>query len=497
MDINLNNVQAQAIVISANETAVNDKVYHVVANATFTDPSPVEGKGFKVFVRNGTATIGGTSYGANSYVLRTFHSGAWANKLLSPGAYAFPNVDGTANQVLQTNGAGVVTWATVGAASGVCGIPNSLGVYTFYSTLSLAITAASSGQTIEVFANITETGAVQLNLKNGVNINFNGHTYTLNNAGTVNAISDNNAAVTCKLTNGIINRVGGTNTGSNSFCLDVINASSNIDATGMKFTSSFSQCCRLFEGTLTGGFYSGYTTGLSIGSGTANSVYCYGQTSDGISISGGELFNSKGLSNGRYGILLDGGVVSNCYAKSTVNAGALLQGGVVSNCTFFSSAGDGMWIYSGSPIIKNCLGYSTASRGISIDTTARVSDCVGYSTVNNGIAVNIDLPIYSCTAESAAASALFSRGKLYNCIAKSYWNNAAGHAITGNSTGFSEVFNCTLEVTNASANCLHYGSAINVKFGANVFKGATTSVNANITQTQANAPDTYGNIVIG
>lgn len=386
--------------------------------------------------------------------------------------------------------------AAPSSASGVCGIPDSSGVYTYYATLTLAIAAASAGQTVEVFSDITETANTQVNLKNGVHINFNGHTYTLNNAGTANAFSDNNVAVNCVLMSGIVNRIGGTNTGSNSFCLDMINASTNIDATGMKFTSSFGVCCRVFDGTLTGGFYSGYTTGVSI-TGTCNNVYGYGQTSDGIVISGGELFNSKGLSNGRYGILLNGGIVTNCYAKSTVNAGALLQGGVVSNCTFFSIAGDGMWIYSGSPIVKNCLGYSTARRGISIDTTARVSNCVGYSTVNNGIAVNIDLPIYNCTAESAVASALFSRGKLYGCTAKSYWNNASGHAVTGNSTGFSEVFNCHLEVTHASANCLHYGSAINVKFGSNVFKGATTDVNANITQTQTNAPDAYGNIKIG
>lgn len=79
MILNLNNIQRKAIVISANTTAVNDYNYTVVANATFTDPSPVEGKGFKVFVRNGTAVIGGTSYGANSLVFRLFHSGAWSN----------------------------------------------------------------------------------------------------------------------------------------------------------------------------------------------------------------------------------------------------------------------------------------------------------------------------------------------------------------------------------------------------------------------------------
>jgi hypothetical protein len=69
-----------SIVVSSNTTAVNDGVYTVVASATFTDPSPVEGKGFTVFIRNGTGTVGGTGYSvAGTEIRRVFHSGSWAN----------------------------------------------------------------------------------------------------------------------------------------------------------------------------------------------------------------------------------------------------------------------------------------------------------------------------------------------------------------------------------------------------------------------------------
>lgn len=69
-----------AVVVSANATATNDSIIHVVATATITDPSPVEGIGFTVLVRNGTATVGGTGYAtAGTIIKRTFHSGAWAN----------------------------------------------------------------------------------------------------------------------------------------------------------------------------------------------------------------------------------------------------------------------------------------------------------------------------------------------------------------------------------------------------------------------------------
>jgi hypothetical protein len=67
-------------VVSSNLTAVNDTNYTVVANATFTDPSPTEGKGYIVYVRNGTATIGGTGYAVGSLVFRVFHSGAWSSR---------------------------------------------------------------------------------------------------------------------------------------------------------------------------------------------------------------------------------------------------------------------------------------------------------------------------------------------------------------------------------------------------------------------------------
>jgi hypothetical protein len=73
------------IVVSTNQTAANDSIYTVVATATFTDPTPAEGKGYRVFVRNGTATIGGTTYSvAGSSIFRVYHSGSWSNYYDSP-----------------------------------------------------------------------------------------------------------------------------------------------------------------------------------------------------------------------------------------------------------------------------------------------------------------------------------------------------------------------------------------------------------------------------
>jgi hypothetical protein len=81
------------IVISANKTAVNDEQYSNVANATYTDPAPVEGKGYVVKVVNGTATIGGVGYTEGKIVTRTYHSGSWRSK-----SYVDETIIGSATQ---------------------------------------------------------------------------------------------------------------------------------------------------------------------------------------------------------------------------------------------------------------------------------------------------------------------------------------------------------------------------------------------------------------
>ena len=104
MDINLINIQSKPIVVSSNTTAENDRVYHVVANATFTDPSPVEGRGFTVFVRNGTATLGGSNFGVQGCVVRrVFHSGSWTNSFHQQSLFSTALDESVANKSTNVN----------------------------------------------------------------------------------------------------------------------------------------------------------------------------------------------------------------------------------------------------------------------------------------------------------------------------------------------------------------------------------------------------------
>jgi len=78
--INNNSTQIGSVK-SSSFTAATNGIYTVTATATVTDPiTPVEGQGFTVIVRNGTATVGGTAYAtAGTIIRRIYHSGSYTN----------------------------------------------------------------------------------------------------------------------------------------------------------------------------------------------------------------------------------------------------------------------------------------------------------------------------------------------------------------------------------------------------------------------------------
>jgi len=115
---------AEAEVKSSSFTAANDQLYNAVATLTVTDPSPTEGKGYVVFVRNGTSTIGGTAYDrAGTRVERIFHSGAWVNyPTYSPVTSADisdASALNVANVVVKRSVAGKIAATSLGAESAV------------------------------------------------------------------------------------------------------------------------------------------------------------------------------------------------------------------------------------------------------------------------------------------------------------------------------------------------------------------------------------------
>jgi hypothetical protein len=229
----------------------------------------------------------------------------------------------------------------------------------------------------------------------------------------------------------------------------------------------------------------------------ANSIG-FSTGSDGI-YSSGTLDNCHGSTSGGYGGYIEGGTAKNCTFSSSSSFGAgVINATTLMECSFFSSASYGLYAQA-AIIALNCSAYSTASHAMFVfNAASRLENCTGYSTANNGMRIEGTTDLFNCTAHSTAAAALHTSYRVQGCSIICEWNNASGHGITGDTTAYTEVFNNYIRVTHASANCLHYGSAITVYHGINSFKGATTSVNANITQGQAaNVMDAYGNIKIG
>ena len=116
-------LQSKAVVVSTNQTAVNDAWYINVANATYTDPSPIEGRGFTVDVLNATATINSVAYSiVGTRIVRRFHSGSWITIVSLPDSNFVPTTrtingyDLSANRTLTASDVGAV--ATNSAITG-------------------------------------------------------------------------------------------------------------------------------------------------------------------------------------------------------------------------------------------------------------------------------------------------------------------------------------------------------------------------------------------
>jgi len=225
-------------------------------------------------------------------------------------------------------------------------------------------------------------------------------------------------------------------------------------------------------------------------------------------------FNGGGISN--FGLAIDcvaydggvsgfgnNGTAIDCVGWSAASGGFSCGGGSNNiNCTGYSSAGIG-FLANGAVNVISCKGYSSAGPGLAMINGAAY-DSLGFSTTSYGVLVTnagaIATDLRSCKAISLAAIAIFmdnvtSGCKIYNTEAYSKWNNAGGHGIkvSGNNA---EIVQCTIEVSNSSANAINAASALTTKYANNAFKGSTTPINVNITQGMINAHDLQGNILI-
>lgn len=389
-------------------------------------------------------------------------------------------------------------WVEFGAASyGITAIYDGAGTPTFYASLSAAITAASAGETVHIYSNITETGATEIVLKNGVNINLNGFTYEMSNASTtLDAFTDNNVAATVTIYNGVIKRSGAS--GTTAHGLHVDNTASKIKLEGVEVQSTFGYCI-YNQGTLDGGKTSNTAGSFAV----RNEGRISNLVNDGFGAYFQDGANSEGYNiyskaSNYYGVFVGAGTLQNSYGESASNEGILPQNVTLENCVGVSSTSSGIKT-NGTTRLNNCKGYSTASYGIFVTSSgSKAYYCVGESTANVGIYINNasgNAGIHYCTGRSSAASGIqVGNGiRAVNCTGISTLNTTSGHGfnILGNNDRLS---GCYAEVTNSGA----YG------FNGPIYspylvdcsgRGMTTLLNI-ASNNQTSTADTYGNILL-
>ena len=418
---------------------------------------------------------------------QNFSTGVLQNKLIVThdgnleinGAYTLPNVDGAVNQVLTTDGAGVTTWEDAGANSGVFGIANASGVYTYYATFTLAMAGAVAGNTVEMFADVIETGSVTVVMKTGVNINGNGHTYTLN-------VNDASHAITCfyrtlEMFNLKVVRTGRVNNASGY----AINSySSNLKCSGVYFINTYGIAVN--GGLTLHGIHAiAYGDAINHG-GEGNLIYnCIGESTAGIGIHNlySSTYNSLGKSVSGVGILSNGETYM-CTGISTSNAG--IAGQRVTSSTGISTSGRGI----DAGIARNCTAISVSGAG------GQGNFYSSYLKSTSGSAVSgPSSKLYNSYARSNG-DIVAPDCHVYNSTVESFWNNAGGYLVRTTISYTREVLNSTLIVANASANCIFATASTPCNYANNVFKGSTTPVNALIIQGITNTADSQGNILV-
>lgn len=401
---------------------------------------------------------------------------------------------GTADTTTFLRGDG--SWQIPSAPYGVWGIANSSGQYTYYATWTLAMASATSGQTVELFADISETTNMYI-LKDGVNVNGNGHTVTFTNSN--HGITDNDVSVNCKVFN--ITIVRSNSSASGYRCLYIDNIGSKVFGCGsliLKNTNS----------TGLGLYLDGECSGIIIecanavyGTTTSSNLYDFVVKSFGTGY--GVYFNNYGYcSNGviestsTANYAISGNIYAdNLRVKSNGYSADGLIYGSISNCFIKSITSVAVAAGSVDALHANCYIESNGSYGVDRGV---YNNCTIISTVNLAVRNN-QTYLYNCKMTSylsAVCGATNSTLKMYSCILTCLWNNASGHGT--NSLTTSEIVDCTFIITNASAYAITNDYlAPNVIMYGNKIKGTSNFYNATfVTQAQTNTADTKGNVIL-
>lgn len=420
---------------------------------------------------------------------------------------------GTNGQFLKTGGAGAnPSWDDATVSVDAFGIANTSGVYTYYSSFQAAITAASAGETVEMFADITETTDTTVTLKAGVKINGNGHTYTLDFASATDALTINTPNAIYWLNSINVNRVNSTSgTALRASANDVsIYGKDTYFESDDSFATVYLQANDAYIENVTIK-NTGTGRGLYMFASSSKAFNCISSSITLNAIQGGNSTLCIGESTNAGGI--SGGVITKCYGRSGASSYGVYGQTEVSNCVGYSQTGNGI---AGGQLAKyyNSKGESFSGVGIRLEI-GTAHNCTAISGGSYGMAAFIGAcNISNCTIISSGNYGLYlANNGIYtggtyvkNCYIESKLNSVNGHALVfiNSSTATTvnpEVSNNNFKTLNAGANGMFHSNtgAIptrNINYANNTFAGMTTTVNTGILQGTTNTSDSQGNILL-
>jgi hypothetical protein len=397
------------------------------------------------------------------------------------------------------------------------GIADSDGEYSYYASLYDAMISATGGDTIEMFTDYIET-VNEVVLKNGVNINLNGHTYTLDSTSTLNTFSNGGNTIECNIFNGRLIRKSGANELLNSAVFSMLGNSCRIDFSNAFIINESGTGIVSDDFLILNGTFELNTFGVGINTTNTVSIISgkvFSQNSC-IIADTVEIFQSFLVSVGGFGIRCLSSIIYDSLVQA--NNGIVSENDIdIRNCNVISLSSGAINLTNTSRFsIISCNIFSNSSRGINIgnmqggenrikDNTIfafggdsiRLSSTSGFAAIENN-------SLRSLNANGMSISTSTGQIVILNnsvLVSRLDFNSSVG-ILANKSNSLGSIFlsenNVSTLVANTSAHALESGiGSLAIIYTHNKFTtSSATVVGPNVIQGQINTIDNFGNIEI-
>jgi len=407
-------------------------------------------------------------------------------------------------------------WVGVANGYGVLSLTSSIGEPTFYTSYTLAIAAASTGDNITQYGNINDSSNTTVIINKAININLNGFTYTNSSTGNSDSISINITGVKVKILNGVIKRTGGTYNQFQSRAL-IAAANTDIELTGTTITanngmvlSSSGSSIKILNGL----FISTGLTGSQFSVLSTAQIIAASFESTGINKFQGILYNVKATSTIGYN-QLQGSTSEARFCEFRVTdpsggAGLNVDTGKVFYCDCFTAATStlyaGLSLGGANSEAWYSLGYADNTHGIKVGSSVPkgIYNCTGINVNGNRYGVllgNITEVLDSTFISVNGAGAVSCNGSdilIDSCNFKTESGLSYKRGFFDNGTsGNVRLYNCLIETAGSGAgnDSIKFSNGRTVYLAKNRIKGGTGITNPN-GNSQTTTPDSVGNIIL-